>query len=843
MAKMIIYGDESRQAMLRGVNKLADAVKVTLGPKGRNVVLDKKFGSPLITKDGVTVAKEIDLKDPLENMGAQMVREVASKTSDVAGDGTTTATVLAQAIYREGIKNVTAGANPMALKRGIEKAVAAVTDELKSISKPVKGKMIAQVGTISANNDETIGTIIAEAMEKVGKDGVITVEEAKSMDTSLEVVEGMQFDRGYLSPYFVTDPERMEVVLEGAFVLIHEKKISSMKDLLPVLEQVAKLGKPLLIVAEEVEGEALATLVVNKLRGTLQVAAVKAPGYGDRRKAMLEDLAILTGGKAITEDLGIKLENVKVEDLGKAKKIVVDKDNTTIIEGSGATKAIEGRVKQIRTQVEETTSDYDREKLQERLAKLVGGVAVIKVGAATETEMKEKKARVEDAMHATKAAVEEGIVPGGGVALLRSQKAIDKLALTGDEAVGVEHRPSRARGAPASDRGQRGLRGCRGRRQGARVEDRRGLQRTHRHLREPGRGRCHRPDQGRPLGPAERVVHRFAPPHHRGSRLRDPREEGREAHGRRRRNGRHGRRRLLEPPLTNSHRSFPAGSDRWREKRPALPRIDANEKGSPTAPLFVCQQIRRSRASPGMALRVHLQLEAYLTGNQTLTETPSFVAGLYLLFLAASMAASLSPQRPLTPFTTLTSVTTPFSLMSTESSTTPSMRCSPGHGRIDGLDSSLEHGRNDTGVGDVDESAGLDRASEPAWSRRSWPRRRRLLGCGVSAPSWRLASSTAFAAAGIVGGLRHRRATGIREGLGGRGIGLLLRGPSCRSCAASSRCVGRLLPRISWAFWMPRGRFCPLGALPSRACSWPRPRPSALGLFSPASGRASPRAP
>jgi chaperonin GroEL len=437
MAKQITYGDESRQSILRGVNRLADAVKVTLGPKGRNVVLDKKFGSPVITKDGVTVAKEIELKEPLENMGAQMVREVASKTSDVAGDGTTTATVLAQAIYREGSKNVTAGANPMAIKRGIEKAVAAVTEELKKLSKPVKGKMIAQVGTISANNDETIGQIIAEAMEKVGKDGVITVEEARSMETSLEVVEGMQFDRGYLSPYFVTDPERMEVVLENALILIHEKKISSMKDLLPVLEQVAKLGKPLLIVAEDVEGEALATLVVNKLRGTLHVAAVKAPGYGDRRKAMLEDIATLTGGKAITEDLGIKLENLKLDDLGKAKKITIDKDNTTIVEGAGKAKDIEGRVKQIRTQVEETTSDYDREKLQERLAKLVGGVAVIKVGAATETEMKEKKARVEDAMHATKAAVEEGIVPGGGVALLRCIKAVESLKAEGDEQVGI----------------------------------------------------------------------------------------------------------------------------------------------------------------------------------------------------------------------------------------------------------------------------------------------------------------------------------------------------------------------------------------------------------------------
>jgi len=437
MSKQITYGDDSRQAILRGVNRLADAVRVTLGPKGRNVVLDKKFGSPLITKDGVTVAKEIELKEPLENMGAQMVREVASKTSDVAGDGTTTATVLAQAIYREGSKNVTAGANPMAVKRGIEKAVAAVTEELRKLSKPVKGKMIAQVGTISANNDETIGGIIAQAMEKVGKDGVITVEEAKSIETSLEIVEGMQFDRGYLSPYFVTDPERMECVLEDALVLIHEKKISGMKDLLPLLEQVAKLGQPLLIVAEDLEGEALATLVVNKLRGTLNVAAVKAPGYGDRRKAMLEDLAILTGGKAVTEDLGIKLENVKAEDLGRAKKITIDKDNTTIIEGAGKAKDIEGRVRQLRTQVEETTSDYDREKLQERLAKLVGGVAVIKVGAATETEMKEKKARVEDAMHATKAAVEEGIVAGGGVALLRCLGAVGAVKAEGDEAVGV----------------------------------------------------------------------------------------------------------------------------------------------------------------------------------------------------------------------------------------------------------------------------------------------------------------------------------------------------------------------------------------------------------------------
>jgi chaperonin GroEL len=437
MAKQITYGDESRQGILRGVNRMADAVKVTLGPKGRNVVLDKKFGAPLITKDGVTVAKEIELKEPIENMGAQMVREVASKTSDVAGDGTTTATVLAQAIYREGSKNVTAGANPMALQRGIQQAVTAVVDELKKLSKPVRGKMIAQVGTISANNDETIGEIIAQAMEKVGKDGVITVEEAKSIETSLDVVEGMQFDRGYLSPYFVTDAERMECVLENALVLIHEKKISSMKDLLPVLEQVAKLGQPLLIIAEDVEGEALATLVVNKLRGTLNAAAVKAPGYGDRRKAMLEDIAVLTGGKAITEDLGLKLENLKLDDMGKAKKITIDKDNTTIVEGAGKAKEIEARVKQLRIQAEETTSDYDREKLQERLAKLVGGVAVIKVGAATETEMKEKKARVEDAMHATKAAVEEGIVAGGGVALLRCLKVVEALKAEGDEAVGV----------------------------------------------------------------------------------------------------------------------------------------------------------------------------------------------------------------------------------------------------------------------------------------------------------------------------------------------------------------------------------------------------------------------
>jgi len=438
MPKQLVFDEEARHAILKGVTKLAHAVKITLGPKGRNVVLDKKFGSPTVTKDGVTVAKDIELEEPYENMGAQMVKEVASKTSDVAGDGTTTATVLAEAIYREGAKNVTAGANPMALKRGIEKAVEAVIEELKKISKHTKDKKeIAQVGTISANNDKTIGDLIAEAMEKVGKDGVITVEEAKSMETSLEFVEGMQFDRGYVSPYFVTDPERMEAVLDNPYILLHEKKISSMKDLLPILEQIAKIGKPLLIISEDAEGEALATLVVNKLRGTLNCAAVKAPGFGDRRKAMLEDIAILTGGRVITEDLGIKLENIKLDDLGQCKRVTIDKDNTTIVEGAGKTSDIEGRIKQIKVQIDETTSDYDREKLQERLAKLVGGVAVINVGAATETEMKEKKARVEDAMHATRAAVEEGVVPGGGVALLRCIPALDKLKLSGDEATGV----------------------------------------------------------------------------------------------------------------------------------------------------------------------------------------------------------------------------------------------------------------------------------------------------------------------------------------------------------------------------------------------------------------------
>jgi chaperonin GroEL len=437
MAKQIVSGAESRQAILRGVNALADAVKITLGPKGRNAVIEKKFGSPVITKDGVTVAKEIELQDPLENMGAQMVREVASKTSDVAGDGTTTATVLAQAIFREGVRTVAAGANPMSLKRGIDKAVEVAISEIKRLSREVKGEMISQVGTISANTDKQIGSIIAEAMKKVGKDGVITVEESKTMDTTLEVVEGMQFDRGYLSPHFVTDPERMECVLEDVSILIHEKKISSMKDLLPLLEQTAKTGKPLLIIAEDLEGEALATLVVNKLRGTLHCAAVKAPGFGDRRKAILEDIAVLIGGKALTEELGIKLENVKLEDLGRAKKVTIDKDNTTIVAGSGKADEIKARIKQLRTQIEDTSSDYDKEKLQERLAKLVGGVAIIKVGAATETELKEKKARVEDAMHATRAAVEEGIVAGGGTALLRCLPALEKLKLHDDEATGV----------------------------------------------------------------------------------------------------------------------------------------------------------------------------------------------------------------------------------------------------------------------------------------------------------------------------------------------------------------------------------------------------------------------
>ncbi len=438
-AKQVIFGEEARRKILRGVEQLADAVKITLGPKGRNVVLDKKFGPPSSTKDGVTVAKEIELEDPFENMGTQMVNEVASKTSDVAGDGTTTATVLAQAIYREGIKNVAAGANPMDLKRGIEQAVEVVVEELHKLSKPTKDKKeIAQVGTISANNDPTIGDLIAEAMEKVGKDGVITVEEAKAIETSLDIVEGMQFDRGYLSPYFVTDPERMEANLDEPYILLHEKKISSMKDLLPILEQIAKMSKPLLVISEDVEGEALATIVVNKLRGTLSCAAVKAPGFGDRRKEMLTDIAVLTGGNVVSEDIGIKLENITLNDLGRAKRVTIDKDTTTLVEGYGETSEIEGRVRQLRTQIDETTSDYDREKLQERLAKLVGGVAVINVGAATETEMKEKKARVEDALNATRAAVEEGVVPGGGVAYIRAIKALEKLDLEGDQAIGVK---------------------------------------------------------------------------------------------------------------------------------------------------------------------------------------------------------------------------------------------------------------------------------------------------------------------------------------------------------------------------------------------------------------------
>jgi len=438
-AKQLQFDISARDALLRGVDKLAEAVKVTLGPQGRNVVLDKKFGSPTVTKDGVTVAKEIELKDPYENMGAQMVKEVASKTSDVAGDGTTTATVFAQTIYRQGLRNVTAGANPMDLKRGIDKAVAVVIDQIRAMAKEVKSREeIAQVGTVSANNDEAIGELIADAMEKVGKDGVITVEEAKGTETTLEVVEGMQFDRGYLSPYFVTDAEAMEAVLEEAYVLIHEKKISAMRDLVPILEKVAQLGKPLLMIAEDVEGEALATLVVNKIRGTLKVAAAKAPGFGDRRKAMLEDIAVLTGGRVISEDAGLKLEGTTLEDLGQAKRVVLDKDNTRIVEGGGSAADIKGRVQQIRRQIEETTSDYDREKLQERLAKLAGGVAVINVGAATETEMKEKKARVEDALHATRAAVEEGIVPGGGVVFLRAQKAVSSLSLSGDEAIGAQ---------------------------------------------------------------------------------------------------------------------------------------------------------------------------------------------------------------------------------------------------------------------------------------------------------------------------------------------------------------------------------------------------------------------
>ncbi len=525
MAKQIIYGEQSRQAILRGVNQLADAVKVTLGPKGRNVVLDKKFGSPTITKDGVTVAKEIDLRDPLENMGAQMVREVASKTSDTAGDGTTTATVLAQAIYREGAKNVVAGANPMELKRGIEKAVEVVVENLKKLKRDVKGNMIAQVGTISANGDETIGKIIAEAMEKVGKDGVITVEEAKTLETTLEVVEGMQFDRGYLSPYFVTDAERMEVVLENPVILIHEKKISSMKDLLPVLEQVARMGRPLLIIAEDVEGEALATLVVNKLRGTLQAAAVKAPGFGDRRKAMLEDIAILTGGHAITEDLGLKLENIKVEDLGKAKKVTIDKDNTTIVEGAGTTAAIEGRVKQIRAQVEDTTSDYDREKLQERLAKLVGGVAE---GARRGRDARDEGGR--RGRH--RPGRRRRAAPRAG----RAQGPEARRRSEGRR----RHRAPCHRGADAPHRGQRGAGRLDRRLEGAGDEAGRRLQRRDRDVRGPGEGGRHRSGKGRPQRAAERLVDRVAAAHDRGAGLRDSGgEEGRARDAARRRHGRH----------------------------------------------------------------------------------------------------------------------------------------------------------------------------------------------------------------------------------------------------------------------------------------------------------------
>ncbi len=543
-AKQIVYSENSRQAILRGVNQLADAVKVTLGPKGRNVVLEKKFGGPTITKDGVTVAKEVELKDPLENMGASMVREVASKTSDIAGDGTTTATVLAQAIYREGVKAVAAGANPMELKAGIERAVEAVVAEVKKMSIATKtNEQIAQVGTISANGDARIGNTIAEAMKKVGKDGVITVEESKTMETELNTVEGMQFDRGYLSPYFVSDPERMECVLEDPYILIHEKKISNMKDLLPVLEQIARSGKPLLVVAEEVEGEALATLVVNKLRGTLNACAVKAPGFGDRRKAMLDDIATLTGGKAIMEETGIKLEGVQLADLGKAKRVTIDKENTTIIDGGGKQKEIEGRIKQIRAQIEETTSDYDREKLQERLAKLAGGVAVIKVGAATETEMKEKKARVEDALHATRAAVEEGIVPGGGVALLRASGVLKKLDSEGDEKIGVNIVRRACEEPIRQIVAQRRL-GRRDRDGEDPLEQRRQprLQRRHRQLRRPGQGRRHRSRESHPLGPAERRFDQRPHADHRSDDLRDPREEvcsdaRRPRRPRRRRNG------------------------------------------------------------------------------------------------------------------------------------------------------------------------------------------------------------------------------------------------------------------------------------------------------------------
>ena len=540
-AKQLSFDESARQSLLRGVEKLAKAVKATLGPAGRNVILDKKFGSPTITKDGVTVAKEIELEDPYENMGAQLVREVASKTSDIAGDGTTTATVLAEAIYREGLKNVTAGANPTSLQRGISKAVEAVVAELAKISKKVKDSSeIAQVATVSANWDTTIGQIIADAMDKVGKDGTITVEEAKSIETTLDVVEGMQFDKGYLSPYFVTNAESLEAVLENAYILIHEKKISSLKDMLPLLEKVAKAGKPLLIIAEDVEGEALATLVVNKLRGTLQVAAVKAPGFGDRRKAMLEDIAVLTGGRCITEDLGIKLENISLDDLGRAKRIVVDKENTTIIEGEGKNADIQGRVTQIRRQIEETTSDYDREKLQERLAKLAGGVAVINVGAATETEMKEKKARVEDALHATRAAVEEGIVPGGGVAFIRSQKALDSVALEGDEKIGLEivrraiEQPLRTLADNAGKEGAIIVQEVKKR------KGNEGYNVATAEYEDLVKAGVVDPDQGHPQCAAKRGVHQWPAPDHRGSRHRDPGKGKNASDASRRRNGRNG---------------------------------------------------------------------------------------------------------------------------------------------------------------------------------------------------------------------------------------------------------------------------------------------------------------
>jgi chaperonin GroEL len=557
-AKEILFSQPARQAIAQGLNLLANTVKVTLGPRGRNVIIEKSWGSPTVTKDGVTVAKEIELSDKMANMGAQMVKEVASKTSDIAGDGTTTATVLAQAIFNEGARLVAAGNNPMDIKRGIDAAVAKVVENLKEQSKPTKGKTeITQVGTISANGDTMIGEILAEAMEKVGKEGVVTIEEAKSMETTLEVVEGMQFDRGYLSPYFVTDAERMEVVMEDAFILINEKKISNMKDLLPLLEQVAKSGKPLLIVAEDVDGEALATLVVNKLRGTLHVAAVKAPGFGDRRKEMLKDIAVLTGGQAITEDLGLKLEGVTLKDLGRAKRVTVDKDNTTIVEGAGKKADIEGRVKQIRAQIEDTTSDYDREKLQERLAKIVGGVAVVKVGAATESEMKEKKARVEDALHATRAAVEEGIVPGGGVALIRALTAIEGLKFDDDRRFGVNIIRRAIEEPLRQICGQRGCGRLDRRGEGQERQRRVRLQRSHRGVRRPGQGRRHRPDQGSTRSVAERGVCGWPDADHRSPHRREAEEEGRSGsrrwrrrrrHGRHGRHGWHGRRRLLASP-------------------------------------------------------------------------------------------------------------------------------------------------------------------------------------------------------------------------------------------------------------------------------------------------------